>query len=242
MIMETLRDITDNFTDRYRAMCALVFFETDTQEKQVYVEYYDMDAQGQPRNANPLSVLEAERLYKSLETQAHAKQAFLRPEGLLPHNVLHIDPAEGSVLWYTKAALRPVFFVKGLGIPSGKAFTPALLWKADSEGVALYALPSDKTPNENTALYYAPFFNIYKGGRVCMGSVDIRIKSSASLEAFIAAWEHYFFNSYFSHLLDSYNPVKTNCVSLWKSLVETGTAFPKSELVKNNLTLKNLLP
>ncbi|MXN90813.1 PRTRC system protein B [Flavobacterium sp. Sd200] len=240
--METLNDITDNFTATYNAKCALVFYETDSEEKQVYVEYYDIDGQGQPRNAHSLSVLEADRLYKSLETQVHAKQTFLKPSGLLPQNVLHIDPAEnGSVLWYTKAALRPMFFVPKLGIPNGAVHVPALLWKASREGLALYALPSDKTPNENTALYYAPFFNIYKGGRVCMGTVDIQIKSCASLETFILAWEQYFFNSYFSHLLDSYNPVKGNCVGLWKSLVETGAAFPKSELIKNNMTLKNLL-
>ncbi|MFP5439024.1 MAG: PRTRC system protein B [Bacteroidia bacterium] len=241
--METLRDITDNFTATYAAKCALVFYETGGQEKQVYVEYYDMDSHGQPRNAHPLSVMEAKNLHKALETQARAKQAFLKPEGLLPHNVLHIDPAENaSVVWYTKAALRPMFFIPRLGIPNGRAHTPALLWRASRKGLALYALPSDKAPSETTPLYFAPFFNIYKDGRVCMGTVDVQITSSASLETFMAAWEHYFFSSYFSHLLDGYNPVKGNCVQLWTNLIETGGNFPKSELVKNKMKLKDLLP
>ncbi|WP_116790859.1 PRTRC system protein B [Flavobacterium psychrotrophum] len=240
--METLTDITGNFTQHYLPKCALVFYETDTEEKQCYVEYYDMDATGQPRNAHPLSVLETERLHACLETQARAKQAFLKPDGLLSQNVLHIDPSGGSVMWYTKARIRPMFFIPKLGIPNGKAHTPALLWKASREGVALYGLSSDRVPNINTPLYHAPFFNIYKGGRVCMGTVDVAIKSSASLEEFIEAWENCFFNSYFSHLLDSYNPVKGNCVSLWKRLIQSGDAFPKSELVRNKMTLKNLLP
>ncbi len=74
-----------------------------------------------------------------------------------------------------------------------------------------------------------------------MGSVDINIKSSVSVEEFIEAWENYFFNSYFSHLLNNYNPIKGNCVSLWKKLMETGEVFPVEVLKKNNKTLKHLL-
>ncbi|KQT23726.1 hypothetical protein ASG22_06705 [Chryseobacterium sp. Leaf405] len=36
---------------------------------------------------------------------------------------------------------------------------------------------------------------------VCMGTVETRIKNSASLEEFIENWENCFFNSYFSHLM-----------------------------------------
>jgi hypothetical protein len=74
-----------------------------------------------------------------------------------------------------------------------------------------------------------------------MGTVDVNIKNSASVEEFTTAWENYFFNSYFSHLLDNYNPIKGNCVNLWKKLMETNENFPADILKKNNKTLKNLL-
>ena len=74
-----------------------------------------------------------------------------------------------------------------------------------------------------------------------MGSVNINIKNSASVEDFIKAWEDYFFNSYFSHLLGNNSPIKGNCVTLWKDLIQTGKPFPKEVLKKNNKTLKNLL-
>ena len=74
-----------------------------------------------------------------------------------------------------------------------------------------------------------------------MGTVSIDIKNSTSLEEFMNAWEHYFFNSYFSHLLDRYNPINGNCVNLWKDLMNTDKPFPKDVLKKNNKTLKNLL-
>ena len=73
-----------------------------------------------------------------------------------------------------------------------------------------------------------------------MGTVSIDIKNSASVEEFIQAWEHYFFNSYFSHSLCE-NLTKKNIVTLWKDLINTDKPFPKEVLKKNNKTLKNLL-
>ena len=105
----------------------------------------------------------------------------------------------------------------------------------------VFALATDRRPTEKTALYHAPFFNVYEGGNVCMGTVDVNIKNSASIEEFTTAWEDYFFNSYFSHLMEDHNPIKGNCISLWKKLIQTGEAFPKEVLKKNNRTLKNLL-
>lgn len=242
MTMETLADITDDFTTTYTPTCALVFHETDHQPIACYVEYYDIDKKGQPRNAHPLSLREAQRLRELLEVQEQQSKGYLKPEGLLSQDILHIDPTGGgSVLWYTKAAMRPLYFSPQLGLPNGKAAVPPLLWKATRTELSLYALATDKRPSADTSLYHAPFFNLYQDGKVCMGNVSVRISASTSLEAFTTAWEHYFFNSYFSHLLQGHNPVQGNCVSLWKELLETGDAFPKSVLIKTKKTLKNLL-
>jgi len=73
-----------------------------------------------------------------------------------------------------------------------------------------------------------------------MGTVNVDITNSASVEEFTRAWEHYFFNSYFSHSLCGNLTVK-NIVNLWKDLIQTGNPFPKEVLKKNNKTLKNLL-
>src|SRR5699024_4715242 len=132
-----------------------------------------------------------------------------------PTNILHINPSEkGTVLWYTKAQQRQLYFVNGLGIPNGKAQVPPMLWFAGKNSLAAYALATDRRPTAKTPLHYAPFFNIYEDGKVCMGTVNIDIKNSASLEEFIQAWESYFFNSYFSHLLGRYSPIKGNCVAV----------------------------
>lgn len=239
--MNIVNDITENFGTLYHPKSALVFYETIGTNTDVYVEHFDMDNYGTPINAHPLTVKEANVLAKALKTDEENSKAFLKPKGILPTNILHINPSEkDTVLWYTKAQQRQLYFVDSLGIPNGKAQVPPMLWLASKSSLTVFALASDRRPTEKTPLHYVPFFNIYEKGNVCMGTVSIDIKNSASVEEFIQAWEHYFFNSYFSHSLCE-NLTKKNIVNLWKDLINTDKPFPKEVLKKNNKTLKNLL-
>lgn len=239
--MNTVNDITENFGTLYHPKSALVFYETIGTNTDVYVEHFDMDSNGTPINAHPLTVQEANVLAKALKTDEEKNKAFLKPKGILPTNILHINPSEkGTVLWYTKTQQRQIYFVDSLGISNGKAQVPPMLWLASKSSLTVFALANDRRPTEKTPLHYAPFFNIYENGNVCMGTVSIDIKNSASVEEFIQAWEHYFFNSYFSHSLCE-NLTKKNIVTLWKNLINTYKPFPKEVLKKNNKTLKNLL-
>jgi PRTRC genetic system protein B len=239
--MNIVNDITENFGTLYHPKSALVFYETIGTNTDVYVEHFDMDSNGTPINAHPLTVKEANVLAKALKTDEENSKAFLKPKGILPTNILHINPSEkGTVLWYTKARQRQLYFVDSLGIPNGVAQVPPMLWFANKNSLSVFALANDRRPTEKTPLHYAPFFNIYENGNVCMGTVSIDIKNSASVEEFIQAWEHYFFNSYFSHSLCE-NLTKKNIVTLWKNLINTDKPFPKEVLKKNNKTLKNLL-
>ncbi|ATN07250.1 PRTRC system protein B [Chryseobacterium indologenes] len=235
-------DITHNFGALYYPKSALVFYETDDYNPDGYVEHFDIDGNGHPVNAHPLTVREANRLAKSLMIHSRKEKDFLKPIGVMSENVLYIDSTEnGKVIWLTKGKIRPMLFTEKLSIPNGSAEVPPLLWCANRQGMKIFALDSDERPKENTPLFHAPFFNVYESGSVCMGTVDINIKKSASLEEFMAQWEYYFFNSYFSHLVNSHNPIKGNCVNLWKGLIQNQGSFPKEVLVNSNLTLKNLL-
>ena len=134
-----------------------------------------------------------------------------------------------------------IVFTENLEIPNGRAEVPAMLWLANKRSLKIFALSSNRRPTEKTELFYAPFFNVYENGNVCMGTVDVHIQNSTSLEEFIKNWEDYFFNSYFSHLMNEHNPINGNCVNLWKSLINVEKPFPKEALKKANRTLKNLL-
>lgn len=198
---------------------------------------------GNPINAHPLSEREAKALVKALtvKNKREKQQDFLKPVGILPSHILHINPSEkASVIWLTKAMQRPLFFTENLEITNGTAQVPAMLWYADKRNLRVFALATNQRHKEETSLYYAPFFNVYENGSVCMGTVDVQIQNLSSLEEFISGWEAYFFNSYVSHLMNGFNPVKGNCVNIWKSLINTNKPFPKKVLKKSNITLKDL--
>lgn len=230
--METINNITENLGMLYFPKSALVFYESKGTTPDIYVEHFDMDKKGNPINAHPLTVREASALAKALRTQDESVKAFLKPDGILPTNILHLNPNQGNgtVIWYTKEQRRQIYFVNDLQIPCGKAYVPPMIWKASKKSLSVYALTTKKRPTAKTKLYHAPFFNIYRNSTVCMGTVNIDIKKSASVEEFIQAWEHYFFNSYFSHLIDNHNPVIGNCVEIWKDLIGTDKSFPKEFL------------
>ena len=240
-----MKDITQNFGTLYHPTTALVFYQTDERNKDTYVEYFDMDKGGNPINAHPLTEREAETLAKALivKTQKEKNQDFLKPKGILPTNILQINPniENGSVIWYTKSMIRKFYFTENLEIPNGMAEVPAMLWLANKRSLKIFALANNRRPTEKTELFYAPFFNVYEDGNVCMGTVDVNIQNSTSLEEFTEKWENYFFNSYFSHLMNEHNPINGNCVNLWKSLINKEKQFPKEALKKANRTLQNLL-
>ncbi len=230
-----------NFGTLYHPKAALVIFQSNTAQKDFYIEHYDMDDRGMPINAHPLTIREAQQLHKALQRKEQPETAFLKSEGILSANILKVDASgKGNVIWFTKAGKRNLFFKDSLGILNGQANVPPMLWMASKTGLHVFALKSNRRPTENTYLYHAPFFNIYTDGKVCMGTVDVCFQKSAYLEGFIQQWEAFFFNSYFSHLLENRSPVKGNCVNLWKSLIENDDPFPKDRLINTNRTLKNL--
>ncbi len=240
--MEKVNNLTENFGTLYHPKSALIFYQAAQTNPDCYVESFDMDRNGNLINAHRLTVKEANHLAKALRIESDDKKPFLKSNGIIGNHILQVDPTHnGRVIWYSKAQKRDLYFIENLGISNGKANIPALLWIADRNRISVFAIKTNGRPTEKTQLYHAPFFNVNSNGTVCMGTVDIRIKKTSSLEEFTTAWETYFFNSYFSHLLEGHNPIKGNAVSLWKNLIGTDESFPKENLIKTSITFKNLL-
>ncbi|GGH12203.1 PRTRC system protein B [Mucilaginibacter phyllosphaerae] len=237
-----MKNLTNAFGSLYYPQKALLIYQQENSDKQMYIESYDIDPQGRPINAHPLSVTEGTALAKALHTKDSKHTAFLKPAGLLPKNLLYLQTERnGYAIWHTPKQNRKLLFKTGLGIDSGYANIPALIWKATKDGLAIYALTDDKAIDLDTELYHAPFFNTYHDGRVCMGNVAIFISKNCSLEEFTAQWEQAFFNSYFSHMMQGHNPVKGNMVQLWQSLVCTKKQFPVKTLITTKKTIQHLI-
>jgi PRTRC genetic system protein B len=144
----------------------------------MYVEYFDMDEDGSPINAHPLTTNEAKYLAKRLKIQNCREKEFLKPQGIISSNILLIDNSENAkVIWYTEFSERELYFSKDLEIPNGTAKVPSLIWCADKLHLKIFAVDYNQRPTEETSLYHAPFFNIYDNGSVCMGTLILKLKS-----------------------------------------------------------------
>ena len=120
-----MKDITQDFGTLYHPTSALVFYQTYGNYKSntdTYVEHFDMDKNGNPVNAHPLTEREAKVLVKALtlNLKKEKSQDFLKPKNILPTNILQINlnAENGSVIWYTKAQKRQLYFTENLEIPN----------------------------------------------------------------------------------------------------------------------------
>lgn len=248
-----MKNVTQQFNAGFEPFKALLIyrfdkeaeinqFNRDEKRTEIYVESYDIGLNGKPVNAHPLNLKELSALSELLQTSQDVKNSYLKSKGILPANVLYVNQqANGYAVWYTPPQEVNLFFVDSLNIPSGKYHIPAMLWKANADHLAVFAIKGRSKPGATTKLYHAPYLNVYSRGNVCMGTVEIQIGKSTCLEDFMQLWEQYFFNSNFSHSISGNNSTKTNTTDLWRSLSGSGKPFPQDELLPNRLTLKQII-
>lgn len=243
-------DITNNISHTYTPYKALLIYaKSNTDEddyygtkEEIYVESYDIGKTGRPVNAHPLSARESILLGDMLKSGRDAQNTFLKCRGVIPPHILAINSEkEGYAVWYTPQMERHLYFLESLGISSVPVKIPAMIWKAGRESLHLFAVKGSRKPDVKSLLYYAPYFNMHPDGRVCMGSVRIKIEPDTCLEDFTSLWERYFFNSYFSHTIDGGSRVNVNVIQLWQEQGRTGQKFPEKHLINTGLTLQKIL-
>lgn len=216
-----MKDITQSFGTLYHPTIALVVYQNDEINKDIYVEHFDMDKNGNPINAHPLTEREAKELIKALtiNIQKEKNQDFLKLKGILPTHILQINPSEnGAVLWFTKSMKRQLYFTENLEISNGMAEVPAMLWLANKRSLKIFALSSNRRPTDKTELFYAPFFNVYENGMFVWERLMFIFKTQLRWKNSQRNGKIIFFNSYFSHLMNEHNPINGNCVNLGKAL------------------------
>jgi PRTRC genetic system protein B len=248
-----MTNVSQEFNQQYTPQKALLIYQmkeinhdgqygTGEDNRQTYVESYDIGKYGNPINAHPLTMQEMVALSELFQSSQELKSNYLKSKGVLPNKVLFINgQTNGYAIWYTPPQEVVLYFVQGLNIPTGKAKIPAMIWKATKNSLNVYAVKGKAKPTDKTLLYHAPYFNIYSSGNVCMGTVNVNIDRFTNLDEFMEKWETYFFNSYFSHTIGGHQASVTPIVELWQGQVNTGRNFPQDTLVKQSLTLKHLM-
>lgn len=117
--------------------------------------------------------------------------------GFVPANMLYTSPT--LLAWWVPAAVRNTWFkcsTDTLGEVSGPAAHPAMVFVATSGDWYVFALRTSVRPAPDTKIYHSPHMNVYSGGRICTGNVELPEQLSAET---LAAYEHAFFRSRFTH-------------------------------------------
>ncbi|MEP2026964.1 MAG: hypothetical protein ABJH98_17900 [Reichenbachiella sp.] len=191
---------------------------------------------GKPMTKNSISKMG--KFFADQHLQSHKPLNF---KALIPDHVLLAENRgdDFRIIWTIPPGIRTLNFHEKLGIPSGEAQVPGLLFMASRQQLSVFAIKTESI-DLNTNLYYAPFYNIYDNGSVCTGTMQKPDKPEYFDQA-IEEWENGFFYSYFTHLNIGKSPIDGNLNLLWSNLMQTRKPFPNSKLIKHRSKLKNLL-
>lgn len=133
----------------------------------------------------------------SLAKFADAVGAATAFAGFLPENLLFSSP--NLIAWWTPAQVRTTWFKpagSGKLEGQGPAAHPALVFVATPGDWFVFALAENARPTPSTSLRHSPHFNVWDGGRICTGNVELPPTFGAEV---IHSYESAFFRSHFTH-------------------------------------------
>lgn len=162
----------------------------------------------------------------------------------LPPEVLAVGA--GWVVWWSTAGVRNMYFDTSRGDPIGKQtikrHLPALVFAVKDQRLFVFALKKSERPMPESALYFAPFYNLWGSGEVCQGSSRKPVNNGPQS---IGEWEKIFFESAFSHPNhDSQNLVRhpKGLAGFWEDMVNMRwKRFPNNCLSDSRITLGKLV-
>ena len=161
--------------------------------------------------------------------------------GFLPENLLFSSP--NLIAWWTPAKLRTTWFkASGSGKLDGhgSAAHPALVFVATPNDWFVFALRDDARPTPATRLFHSPHFNVWDGGRICTGNVELPPTFGAEV---IHSYENAFFRSHFTHPnRDKAVKYKGGIQELWRDqLANPDPAAMQRALVDSKETLQEAI-
>lgn len=178
--------------------------------------------------------------------------------GWLPPNLVSVG--FGKIAWFHPAARKRIFFKADGRFDGGPKIDnsqtarvtrlngkvvqhPPLFFLADGRELAVFALLRNERPSATTALYRAPYWNLWQTGRMCAGS---RAMPEQPLPGLIPKYEDGFFNSAFTHtnLTKVCNHAKGHA-GLWEELAKVArppaAAYWRKNLCRTNFTVSSIL-
>lgn len=215
---------------------AVLIAYADEDGKKHFLEMRAIDQNGNMGEGRPVTVGFMNDLVRNY-SEAHDGT----PCGTLPANLLYCDTRRGTerYVWYNPPQKRMMYFVESLKIENAQYNIPGIIYESrEGGGMDVYAFKG-ASPNPETKLYAAPFFNVTNAS-VCMGNPKIERPRQPTFGTFLEYLEKRFWLTEFSHLGGGRNPTKSNLVLVTKDARDR--PFNLDELIPlNNLKLKDIL-
>lgn len=215
---------------------AVLIAYADEDGKKHFLEMRAIDQNGNMGEGRPVTVGVMNDLVRNY-SEAHDGT----PCGTLPANLLYCDTRRGTerYVWYNPPQKRMMYFVESLKIENAQYNIPGIIYESrEGGGMDVYAFKG-ASPNPETKLYAAPFFNVTNAS-VCMGNPKIERPRQPTFGTFLEYLEKRFWLTEFSHLGGGRNPTKSNLVLVTKDARDR--PFNLDELIPlNNLKLKDIL-
>jgi len=210
---------------------AILLYET-------FATVHDVDARQEHPVIKPGVLATKDGLLAALRALLPESQ---RGTGLLPESIL--ATGVDHMVWWVKPALREMWFsCKELGgerhalVPN-----PGLVMITCQSGWHVFALKGKDRPTSDTQLYQAPYFNVWRDGKICTGTA--RTPKGAKRKQ-PTAWEDAFFGSYFTHP-NLHAPeklvAKGSVYKFWKDMLDGRyQRFPEGVLAPAKQTLQSV--
>jgi PRTRC genetic system protein B len=229
----------------FKPALAVIVYKSDYEsyEGNYYLESHNIGPSGEILEGKPLM---QETLNDVVDVFFDERKNRTAISGFIPENLLSFDVLPGgfySMMWFQPSQTKVMHFQESLKIPSGMAVVPALIYKVERKELSVYAIKTNDRPALSTALFRAPFHNVYESGLVCLGTAKIQKPVEKSYVSEMQYWEDLFWKSEFSHLNGSDSPTKSNLNLLWKKLITAKKRTWDDKQLKpfgKKQTLKNL--
>ena len=210
-IMIETNELTRTLKTLLIPKAALIAY-TSENERIFFLEVRDIDDRGNMTEGRPVTLEFMNELVKGY-SERHGST----PYGKIPSNLMYCDSRKGSErnVSYNPPGKRMMFFGPELIIDNAEYNLPGVIYEAGEHGMNIYAYKGD-TPDKDTPLYAAPFFNV-TGSGVCLGSANLEKQKDMTYEKLLQYWEKKFWLTEFSHLGGNGNPTRSNLVLVTKA-------------------------
>lgn len=208
-----------------------------------YLESHNINEKGQVLEGKPLL---QETIQGVVDMFLDNRSEITNVGGIIPEKLILFMVLPGGnykIAWYRPAELRQLYFDDPLKIKNGKAYSPALLYVADSKNMSVFALKSNDRPKSTTPLFRAPFHNVNDNGAVCLGNADVKKPTLMTYQNIMKYWEDLFWLSEFSHLNGATMPTTKPLDTIWRTLIKgkDKKKFPLSVMKPSKVDIKTFL-